>query len=89
MALSTEDKAKVVTDFGNGEGDTGSASVQVALITARIDYLTEHSKLHPQDHASRRGLLKLVGQRRRLLKFLRNTSEDQYRALIQRLGLRR
>jgi len=69
--------------------DTGSPEVQVALLSSRIDYLTEHFKVHPKDHHSRRGLLKLVGQRRRLLDYLRRYDNDRYKQLINRLGLRR
>ena len=71
------------------EGDTGSPEVQVALLTERITYLTGHFKTHKKDHHSRRGLLKLVGRRRRLLKYLRTTDEDRYKTLIKSLGLRR
>lgn len=89
MALTANDKAQIIAEYAQGDGDTGSAEVQVALLTARIKYLTEHFKTHKKDHASRRGLLKLVGQRRRLLKFVRTDSEDRYKDLIKRLGLRR
>ena len=89
MALTTEDKAQVVTDFGAKDGDTGSADVQIALLTKRIQYLTEHVKIHKKDHSSRRGLLKLVGQRRKLMRYVRNKSEERYQALRKRLGLRR
>ncbi len=84
-----DDKQKIVTDYAMHEGDTGSPEVQVALISARIDQLTAHFKAHPKDHGSRRGLLKLVGQRRRLLAYLKLHHGQRYRALIQRLGLRR
>jgi small subunit ribosomal protein S15 len=84
-----DDKQKIVTDYATHEGDTGSPEVQVALISARIDQLTAHFKAHPKDHGSRRGLLKLVGQRRRLLAYLKLHHGQRYRALIQRLGLRR
>ncbi len=89
MALSPEAKTAVIKEYATHEGDTGSAQVQVALLTRRIDYMTEHLKQHKHDHHSRRGLLKMVGQRRRLLRYLRNTDPDAYTVLIQRLGLRR
>ncbi len=89
MALTPADKAKILTDYATHPGDTGSPEVQVALITARISYLTEHFAGHAKDHASRRGLLKLVGQRRKLLKFLKNSDATRYQTLIGRLGLRR
>ena len=89
MALNANDKLEIINDFKTAEGDTGSAEVQVALLTARIKYLTEHFKAHKKDHGSRRGLLKLVGQRRRLLKYLRVTDHQRYKTLIGRLGLRR
>jgi small subunit ribosomal protein S15 len=93
MALDKAAKAEIIkriqTRFGLAEGDTGSSEVQVAILTERINYLTEHFKVHHKDHHSRRGLLKLVGQRRRLLKYLRVNHEDRYKALIERLGLRR
>ncbi|MBN2801226.1 MAG: 30S ribosomal protein S15 [Deltaproteobacteria bacterium] len=89
MALTTADTASIVTEYATHEGDTGSPEVQVALLTARIQYLTEHFKTHKKDHASRRGLLKLVGQRRRLLRYVRRLEEQRYRDLIGRLGLRR
>jgi len=89
MALTASDKAEIIAKYAQGEGDTGSAEVQVALLTARIKYLTEHFKTHKKDHASRRGLLKLVGQRRKLLKYVRNDSHERYQKLIKSLGLRR
>jgi small subunit ribosomal protein S15 len=89
MALNAEDKSAILTKYGKADGDTGSAAVQVALLTARITYLTEHFKIHKKDHGSRRGLLKLVGQRRKLLKFIRNGSQEKYQELIKSLGLRR
>ncbi len=89
MALTTEDKAQLVTDFGEKAGDTGSADVQIALLTKRIQYLTEHVKVHKKDHASRRGLLKLVGQRRKLLRYVRAKSQERYDSLRKRLGIRR
>ncbi len=89
MALSAVDKDKIVTEYATKPGDTGSAEVQVALLTARIQYLTEHFQTHSKDHSSRRGLLKLVGQRRKLLKYLRNVEVARYTTLIGRLGLRK
>ena len=89
MALSNSDKCAIIEKHQQGEADTGSADVQVALMTARITYLTGHMKLHPKDYASRRGLLRLVGQRRRLLRFISSRDPARYRALIATLGLRR
>ena len=89
MALTASDKASIVKEYAVSDGDTGSAEVQVALLTHRIIYLTEHFKTHKKDHASRRGLLKLVGQRRKLLKYVKNDSVERYQTLIKRLGLRR
>ena len=89
MTLTIEDKQQIIQDFRVHGEDTGSPEVQVALLTARIEYLTEHLREHKKDHHSRRGLLKLVGQRRRLLNYLRNNHIERYRSLIQRLGLRR
>jgi small subunit ribosomal protein S15 len=89
MAMTAERKTEVIHAYARAEGDTGSPEVQVAVLTERINYLTEHFKVHHKDHHSRRGLLKLVGQRRRLLKYLRVNHEDRYKALIERLGLRR
>lgn len=82
-------KKEVLIQFGRSETDTGSPEVQVALLTKRIERLTEHFKVHAKDHLSRRGLLKMVGQRRRLLDYLRGRDHGRYRALIERLGLRR
>lgn len=87
--MTIERKAEIIRDYAREEGDTGSAEVQVALLTERITYLTEHFRTHHKDHHSRRGLLKLVGRRRRLLKYLRNNHGDRYKTVIQRLGLRR
>lgn len=84
-----QDKDEIIKQFATHEGDTGSPEVQVALLTARIDHLTEHLKTHKKDHHSRRGLLQLVGQRRRLLNYLQQSDVERYRSLIQRLGLRR
>ena len=89
MALTAAEKEAIVKEYQLSETDTGSPEVQVALLTARIAYLTEHFRSHKQDHSSRRGLLKLVGSRRRLLKFARNDSFARYKSLIGRLGLRR
>jgi len=89
MAMTTEDKANLIESFGDKDGDTGSADVQIALLTERIKYLTEHVKVHKKDHSSRRGLLKLVGQRRKLMRYVRNKSEDRYQSLRKRLGIRR
>jgi small subunit ribosomal protein S15 len=82
-------KEQIISEFRRHERDSGSPEVQVALITKRIEYLTEHFKAHAKDHHSRRGLLMLVGQRRRLLEYLRQKDLSRYRALIERLGLRR
>ncbi len=79
----------MVSEYGAHDADTGSPEVQVAVLTERIRYLTEHLKVHKHDHHSRRGLLKMVGKRRRLLKYLRNQDVDRYRRLIASLGLRR
>lgn len=89
MALSPAEKAAIIDEYKTHEGDTGSPDVQIALLTARIRYLTEHFQNHHLDHASRRGLLKLVGQRRKLQKYLRTADAERYEALRQRLGLRR
>ena len=82
-------KAEVIEEYRQHEADTGSPEVQVALLTSRINQLTEHLRVHKKDHHSRRGLLMLVGKRRRLLDYLRSTNVERYRALIARLGLRR
>ena len=89
MALEPEVKKQIIAEYATHEGDTGSPEVQVALLSRRISDLTEHFKEHQHDHHSRRGLLLLVGQRRRLLKHLRETEIERYRSLIERLGLRR
>ncbi len=89
MSLTVEQTGKIITDFGRKPNDTGSTEVQVALLSARIDHLTEHFKTHKQDHHSRRGLLMLVGQRRRLLRYLQRKDVERYRALVAELGLRR
>jgi len=89
MALLQEKKKEIIEQFKIHEKDTGSPEVQIALLSERIRYLTEHFKTHKQDHHSRRGLLKLVGQRRRLLNYLKQNKVEQYRVVIDRLGLRR
>jgi small subunit ribosomal protein S15 len=89
MSLPAEAKREIVGKFGKSEQDTGSAEVQIALLTARINQLTEHLREHKKDHHSRRGLLMLVGQRRRLLGYLQRKDLDRYRGLITELGLRR
>jgi small subunit ribosomal protein S15 len=89
MTLAKEDKLEIVKKFGRSETDTGSAQVQIALLTERITHLTEHLRTHKHDHHSRRGLLKLVGRRRGFLNYLQKNDLEAYRALIQELGLRR
>jgi small subunit ribosomal protein S15 len=89
MSLNKDDKVKIVEEFGATRQDTGSAKVQIALLTKRIEDLTEHFKMHKKDHASRRGLLMMVGKRRRLLRYLKNTDLNAYRELIGKLGLRK
>jgi small subunit ribosomal protein S15 len=89
MSVTTADKAKIVGDYQLAQGDTGSPEVQVALMTARINDLTGHFKSHAKDHHSRRGLLKLVSKRRKLLDYLKRKNADRYRTLIDRLGLRK
>jgi len=89
LPLDTAVKKEIIAGNATNEGDTGSPEVQVALLTRRINDLTEHLKVHKHDHHSRRGLLLLVGRRRRLLKYLQNNDIERYRALIQKLGLRR
>ena len=89
MSIDTATKEKIVAEYGIKEGDTGSPEVQVALLTHRITELTEHLKGHKHDHHSRRGLLLLVGRRRRLLKYVAKQDITRYRSLIERLGLRR
>ncbi len=89
MSLNTEAKQKVVNDFQRSEGDTGSPEVQVALLSARINQLSDHFKEHSHDHHSRQGLLKMVSQRRKLLDYLKKKDLNRYRDLISRLGLRR
>ena len=87
--MTPERKQEIIKKFARKEGDTGSPEVQVALLTERITYLTEHFKTHAKDHHSRRGLLKLVGQRRRLLNYLRTKDIERYRAIIKELGIRK
>lgn len=89
MSLATQRKMDVITKFATHQGDTGSPEVQVALLSERINYLTEHFKTHAKDHHSRRGLLKLVGQRRRLLDYLKRKNLERYRTLISNLGIRK
>jgi small subunit ribosomal protein S15 len=89
MALTKEAKSALITEHRRGETDTGSPEVQIAVLTTRIQQLTEHVRRHVQDHHSRRGLLQMVGKRRRLLEYLRKEDIERYRALVQRLGLRR
>ena len=88
MSLTQEQKASIAAEYGRGDGDTGSAEVQIAILTERIRRLTEHFKTHKHDHHSRRGLLKLVGQRRRMMRYLAREDRSRYRNLIQRLEIR-
>ncbi len=87
--ITTSDKERIISEFKTHEGDTGSPEVQIALLSFRIQDLTEHLKVHSKDHASRRGLLKMVGQRSGLLKYLRSKDRERYAAIINRLGLRK
>ena len=87
--LKKDQKQQIIQDFKLHESDTGSPEVQVAILTKRINELTEHLRFHKKDHHSRRGLLKMVGQRRRLLNYLRDNDISRYRAVVERLGLRR
>ena len=87
--ITKEQKAEIIKEYALKEGDTGSPEVQVAILTARIDDLNEHLKIHKKDHHSRRGLLKMVGQRRNLLNYLKDVDVERYRTLIARLGLRK
>ena len=89
MVMTPEGKTQVIENYKRKEGDTGSPEVQVALLTERITYLTEHFKVHKKDFHSKTGLLKLVGQRRKLLNYLKNKDVQRYRDLIERLGLRK
>ena len=87
--ISKEQKEQIVAQYGRTAGDTGSPEVQISILTARINDLTDHFKANPKDHHSRRGLLKMVGQRRGLLAYLKKTDIERYRALIEKLGLRK
>lgn len=87
--LTKEEKEKIIGEFETHEGDTGSAEVQIALLTTRINELTEHLKIHRKDHCSRRGLLKMVGTRAALLKYIKRTDPGHYKEIISRLGLRK
>ncbi|MDE9366247.1 30S ribosomal protein S15 [Luteipulveratus sp. YIM 133132] len=89
MPLDTATKQKIMTEYATKDGDTGSPEVQIAMLTQRIKDLTEHARSHPHDHHSRRGLLLLVGQRKRMLRYLESVDIERYRSLIKRLGLRR
>jgi len=89
MSITADEKTRVTSEFATKEGDTGSPEVQVAILTSRINTLTEHFKTHKKDNHGRRGLLKMVAQRRKLLDYLRGKNEERYRDLIQRLGIRR
>ncbi len=89
MAFSTEEKQTVIGQYKTHENDTGSPEVQIAILTKRINSLTEHLKIHKKDHHSRRGLLKMVGKRRALLNYLRDRNFDRYRTIIEKLGLRK
>ncbi len=89
MSITAEEKSRVMKEFATRENDTGSPEVQVAILTSRITTLTEHFKTHKKDNHGRRGLLKMVAQRRKLLDYLKNKDDDRYRDLIRRLGIRR
>ena len=89
VAIDKELKNSIITEYATHEGDTGSAEVQIALLTYRIKHLTEHLKMHPKDNHSRTGLLKMVGERKRLLAYLKKIDIERYRALIAKLGLRK
>jgi small subunit ribosomal protein S15 len=89
VSLDSEKKREIIDQHRMHEKDTGSPEVQIAILTEKINYLTEHLKEHKKDHHSRRGLLKMVGQRRGLLNYLKNTNVDRYRAIVEKLGLRR
>ncbi len=89
MVLTAESKKEIIEQYKLSENDTGSSEVQIALLSSRIRYLTEHFNVHKKDHHSRRGLLKLVGQRRRLLKYLKNKDVERYRKIIKELGIRK
>lgn len=87
--MNKEEKTAIIADYATHDGDTGSAEVQIALLTTRINQLSEHLKTHKDDHHSRRGLLKLIGQRKRLLAYVNNNDVNRYRGIITRLGLRK
>ncbi len=89
MSFQGDHKQRIIEEHQTHEGDTGSPEIQVALLTYRINLLTEHLRTHKRDHHSRRGLLKMVGRRRRLLRYLESTSVERYRAIVKKLGLRR
>ncbi|MDR0676241.1 MAG: 30S ribosomal protein S15 [Elusimicrobiota bacterium] len=89
MSLTKDEKVEIISQFKEKDSDTGSSPVQIALLTKRINELTEHFKIHKKDHSSRRGLLKLVGQRRSLLNYLKATNEAKYKILIEKLNLRK
>jgi small subunit ribosomal protein S15 len=89
VVLTAESKKEIIEKYKLNEKDTGSSEVQIALLSSRIKYLTEHFRIHKKDHHSRRGLLKLVGQRRRLLKYLKNKDVERYRKIIKELGIRK
>lgn len=89
MAINSEQKKEIINSYKTHDSDTGSSEVQVAILTERIKYLTDHFKTHAKDHHSRRGLLKLVGQRRRLLNYLKSRDIARYRALVDKLGIRK
>ncbi|MFP4300822.1 MAG: 30S ribosomal protein S15 [Alkalispirochaetaceae bacterium] len=89
MPITKDEKQQVIEQYGMNEKDSGSTEVQIALLTTQIQHLTEHLRTHKKDHHSRRGLLKMVGQRRRLLKYLKRKNLDGYRELLQKLGLRK
>ncbi|OPX41635.1 MAG: 30S ribosomal protein S15 [Deltaproteobacteria bacterium] len=89
MVLTAENKKEIISKFKLHDNDTGSPEVQIALLSNRIKYLTDHFKVHKKDHHSRRGLLKLVGQRRRLLNYLKKTNVERYRVIIKELGIRK
>jgi len=89
MAMTASRKTEIIQKFATSKGDTGSPEVQIALLTERINYLTDHFRTHKKDHHSRRGLLKLVGRRRRLMRYLQNTDYNRYKAIKEALGLRK
>tara|TARA_B100000287_G_scaffold432706_1_gene492626 strand:+ start:430 stop:699 length:270 start_codon:yes stop_codon:yes gene_type:complete len=89
MTLSAQEKSELIGKFSHGKNDTGSTEVQIALLSKRIDYLTEHFDVHKKDHHSRQGLLKMVNKRRKLLTYLKNTNTDRYQKIVSSLGLRK